>query len=295
MYAADYDMVEDVPYSASAVRAFQRLCRTRVGKIVDIKCGEVKEWNLLKGAYNYNKTSDELSALWKEGVVTDAEYKTTRALLKPHLTPTEVLEVRKELRFGILRWTPAEVVAGYMKFRGRVFYIEQACKTGITKIDMVAWLKDKYVEVSNIIVWTRGGKPLVKLLPFRRGIVEDIAMFLKEGNYIKVAKRMLSLAKVEKHSDEEKLIDLLNSPLGAIYVVVSDLQLLEEFPDAVRAKKREELDWLRDRVTKLYYPEFDDATSAGRLLPALYEVLQAKTKKELEARGLLPLSKLYKL
>lgn len=295
MYAGDYDLMEDVPYTASTVRAFQRLCQTRVGKIVDIKCGEVKEWNLIPGAYNVETAKASLSRLWQDKVITESEYTNGRSLLKPHLTPVEVIEVRKALRFGILRWTPAQVKAGHMTYRGRVFYLAESCKTGMTKIDMIAWVKDKYVEVSNIISWMRKGKPLVKPVPFTNGILSDLAVYLKEGNYVKVAKRMLSYAKFRKLPEEETLIDLLNTPLGAIYVVVADLELLEEFPKAVQPKKRQELDWMRDRLAKLYFPAFDTATSPTKLLPSLKTLLQEKTKIALTERHLLPLPTAYRL
>lgn len=294
MYAGDYDLMESVPYSASAVRAFRRKCLTRVGKIVDIKCGEVPEWNLLQEPkYDYEAAKASLTKLWQDGVVTEAEYKHARGLLKPHLTPVEVIEVRKELRFGVLRWTPAQVKAGHITYRGRVFYIDEACKTGMTKIDMVAWLKDKYIEISNIITWTHKGKPIVKPVSFEEGMLSDIAIYLKAENYVKVAKRMLSYAKANKLAEEQTLVDLLNTPLGAIYVVVADLQLLEEFPKAVQPKKRQELDWMRDRMAKLYFPAFDDATNPAKLLPHLETLLQERMRQGLEERGLLPLPKDY--
>jgi len=107
-----------------------------------------------------------LGKLWQDKVVTDAgSADGQRQLLKEHHDSCrELVEARKELRFGVLRWTPREVKAGVKKYRGRMFRLEEALKSpGITKLDLVAWVKDKYVEVSNIVLWTHGGEPYADL------------------------------------------------------------------------------------------------------------------------------------
>ena len=300
MYSADYDLLEEVTYKASAVRAFQRKVKnlSRVGKVVDIKIGEIPEWNLLKtDSYSQKKELDALGKLWQSKVITDEEVKHAKSLLKPHLTPPQKLEARKELRFGVMRWTPKEVAEGHIKFRGKVVRLADAItSSGITKVDLVAWVKDKYVEVSNIILWLRrGGKPYAHLPALKKALAEDIIVLEKEGNYLKVAKRMLSIAKAKGlKTDEDKLVSILNSPLGQIYSVVSDLQVLEEFPSVVAPRKREELDLMRDRMAKLFYPEFDHAKDPKKLLPRLEVVLQEETKKELARQHLLPVSKNYR-
>jgi len=227
--------------------------------------------------------------------VTDAEVKRAKALLKPHLTLREQVEARKELRFGVLRWTPAEVKKGVLRYRGRDFRLEDAMKSsGITKVDLVAWVKDKYVEVSNILLWTHGGKPYAHLPEVTRAIREDILVFRDEGKFMKMAKRMYSVAKLKGFvQDQHDLLDILNSHLGAVYTVVGDLELLDEFPQATKSKRREQLALMRDRMAKLYFPEFDGATSPRALIPRLRVVLEDATRKALEEKHLLPLSQHY--
>jgi hypothetical protein len=167
---------------------------------------------------------------------------------------------------------------------------------GITKVDVVAWVKDKYVEVSNIILWTnRSGKPYAHLPEVTRALKEDIAYYVHDGNYFKAAKRMLSVAKNRKETaQQEALLAMMNSHLGHISTVVSDLKVLAEFPKCVTDKKREELDALRDSMAKLYYPEFFKAKDPTKLLPALEVKLQAEAKKKLDELGFLPLKGHYK-
>jgi len=284
---------------SSSLRDFQALVREaqKVGTITDIKCGEVREWNLLTSAdYDQQEELKHLGTLWQAGYLENEELAMAKKMLKPSLTIPELVRARKELRFGILRWTPAEVQAGHKRFRNKVFYLEDAFKsTGITKIDVVAWIKDKYVEVSNIILWTHDGSRYAKLRRLKDAVSEDIILFQEEKNWVKVAKRMLTIAKEEGYlTDVQKLQSILNSPLGAVYTVVSDLEVLDEFPEAVTpAKKREELDLMRDRMAKLYFPEFDGASDPKKLLPRLREVLQDEMEKELRKEHLLPVRKDY--
>ena len=167
---------------------------------------------------------------------------------------------------------------------------------GITKLDLVAWVKDKYVEVSNIVLWTHGGKPYADLPDLFQSLREDILLYEAEGRYMKVAKRMYSIAKAKGLvQDQKDLLEVLNSHLGALYSFVSDLEVLEEFPEAVtQERKRKELDLMRDRMAKLFYEEFDNATDPRKVMPRVKELLEEETRKALEERKLLPLSAHYR-
>jgi hypothetical protein len=47
-------------------------------------------------------------------------------------------------------------------------------------------------------------------------------------------------------------------------------------------------------MSKLYFPEFNEAKNPKTLLPKLEEVLQEEVKKELEKVNLYPIPKMYK-
>ena len=304
MYAADYDLLEMVPLNGKAtVKAFQKKIATLASKycITDIKCGEVSEWNLLQTkSYDQKKELAHLRRLWQEKVITDTEKTMGERMLKEKLSVADKVAARKKLRFGLLRWTPKEVEAGVKMSRlDKPIRLEDAMKSkGITKVDVLAWVKDRYVEVSNIILWVKkGGKTYAHLPEFLHALREDIAHYIHDGNYFKAAKRMFSVAKNRGEvALQEALLPNLNSPLGHISTVVSDLKTLAEFPNCVSdAKKREQLDAMRDDMAKLYYPEFFRAKSLPALLPALEGKLQEEAKKKLEEAGFLPLKGLYKV
>jgi hypothetical protein len=300
MYSGDYDLIEVQPLKKESVREFQALVKRigRVGTITDIKVGEVPEWQLLRDdEYDQQAELKALGRLWQDKVVTSTEVRRAKSILKPHLGIRELAEARKELRYGVLRWTPKEVEEGVLNYRGRTFYLEDSFKsTGITKVDLVTWLETKYVEVSNIILWSHGGEFYADVPSLAKSLAEDILRFEEDGNWMKVAKRMYSIAKYKGLlNDQERLLQILNSHLGAIYTVVSDLELLREFPDAVQpVKRKKELDLMRDRMAKLYFHEFDDATDPRKLLPDLKEVLNKETKKMLDSLKLYPLSYDYR-
>jgi hypothetical protein len=310
MYSADYDLMEDPVLRSNSAKTFQKKIKQiqKIGNIVDTKIGELTEWNLLKKPYikngnvkDYDQTKEleHLASLWSSKIITTSEYKSAKKLLKPSLTSVEFLKARKELRFGVLRWDLKEIAQGYKTLRDEsILYLEDAFKTkGITKIDIVTWLKNKYVEISNIIFWTdSSGKPYAYIPSVKKSLAENILEFEAEGNYVKVAKRMLSLAKQFKnHTDKEKLTEILNSPLGKLYLVSADMEVLEEFPSAVSKCKRKELDLLKDEFAKLFFPELNKAVPDLKLLPKMKEVLQREMKKALELKNLLPITRDYQI
>lgn len=308
MYSADYDLIENVLLRKSSVRTFQTKIQNlqKVGKLVDVKCGEITQWNLLKKPYVEHskvygyKQKDELKhleKLWQAEVITDEEYNIARDQLKPHLNAVEFLEARKDLRFGILRWSVPEIMQGYKELRDKsVFYLYDAFKSkGITKLDLVVWVINKYVEVSNIILWTnRSGNTYSYIPALKKSLKESILEMEAQQNYIKLAKRMYSLAKQYKDSVIlEELTTILNSPIGKLYMVVVDMEVLEEYPNAVtQVRKRKELDLLRDQFGKLYFPELNHTNSATKL-SYLKEILQDETEKALKKANLLPIPRDY--
>lgn len=239
-----------------------------------------------------------LSALWQNELLSHEEYMAASDLLKPNLNPVEFLNARKELRFGLLRWTVPEVLRGYIELRDKsVYYLDDAFKSkGITKLDLIVWVTNKYVEFSNIVVWTNSkGKPYAYVPAIKKALKENILEFEAEGNYVKVAKRMYSLAKQYKdQSIVDELTSILNSPIGKLYMVTADMEVLEEYPKAVtQIRKRKQLDMLKDYFAKLYFPEFNRATPSNTTVDDLKEVLQNQMEQALRKANLLPIPRDY--
>jgi len=308
MYSADYDLLEEVILRRGIVKKFQDKIHKleKIGKITEVKIGEISQWNLLKKPYienskvhKYNQKDElaHLSKLWQNKIITHDEYMMASDLLKPHLNPVEFLEARKELRFGVLRWSNPEIFRGYKELRDKsITYLEDAFKSkGITKIDLIVWVNQKYSEFSNIILWTnRSGKYFAYIPSVKKSLKENILEFEADQNYVKVAKRMYSLAKQFKdQSILDSLRSILNSPIGKLYMVVADMEVLEEFPNAVtQARKRKQLDLFKDQFAKLYFPDLKNATPKTKLT-YLNEILQSEMKKALTEEKLLPIPRDY--
>ena len=308
MYSADYDLMEEVILGRGIVKKFQDKIQKleKLGKVTETKIGEISQWNLLKKPYienskvhNYSQKDEmgHLATLWQKEIITHDEYMSGSKLLKPHLNPIEFLEARKELRFGILRWSNSEIFRGYKELRDKsIYYLDDAFKSkGITKIDFIAWVNQKYTDFSNIILWTnRSGKRYAYIPAVKKALKENILEFEADQNYVKVAKRMYSLAKQFKDASIlDSLQSILNSPLGKLYMVVADMEVLEEFPNAVtQARKRKQIDLLKDQFAKLYFPALKKATPKMKL-DHLNEILQSEMKKELIKEKLLPVPRDY--
>jgi hypothetical protein len=76
-------------------------------------------------------------------------------------------------------------------------------------------------------------------------------------------------------------------------MVVADMEVLEEFPNAVtQARKRKQIDLLKDQFAKLYFPALNGATPKMKL-DYLKEILQSEMKKALVEEKLLPIPRDY--
>ena len=300
LYVADYDMIETIKVSKSSIRSFQKKIKKIAHQIADIKIGSVDDWNLLKSnTYSQKKELAHLSKLWNDQIITDAEYNHVRSLLKSRLNKVEILKARKEARFGVLRWTPNEVEQGYKTLRDKSsITLEDACtSSGITKVDAVMWFRNKYVEVSNIIVWADAyWRPFAKLEDYKTSIYQAMLTFESEGNYMKMVKRMLLLSrKLHFDDDTAKILNILNGPLGRVYMIKSNLDTLKQFPDLIDSKKKkEELDFLIDYYNHLYFKEFQGLPNLDKI-PMMDEVLQKNVKLLLKKEKLLPIPKRYKV
>lgn len=301
LYSADYDLIQEVEVSPASTRAFvhhiAQLNSLPNTHILDIKIGEIPSWTLLKSDKYVRKDElKHLATLHDEGIISSKEYKQSKKLLSRHMTPLKLIEARKELRFGVLRWTPKDVFKGYLKLRnGETISLLDAIKSsGITKIDVISMVNGRYAEFSNIILW----KGYSEMPETSTGLKQNLMYYVADGNYWKALKRIFSLA---KHIGDDKLqemcIEILNSNLGYISKIVNDMEILKALKERDLTKAelqtiKYQLDAITDRLAKVYIEGFKRPTKTSlSLLPKLEAVLQHETKLAMEEIGLLPLPK----
>jgi len=299
LYVADYDMLEKVVLNPTTLAKFKNIVKSLASQITDIKIGAIEKWNLLTSKrYSQKKELKHLDKLWNDQIVTQEEYNHMRSLLKSRLNKVEFLRAQKEGRFGLLRWTPQEVALGQKVLRdNNEIRLEDACRTNsITKIDAVLWFRNKYVEVSNNIMWAPSVNkpPYAKLESYKVSVQNSLRLYLDDGNYMKAAKRLLLLSRhLNLDSDTQKLLDIFNGPVGRLYMIMSNLETLKNFPDQVSAKnKKYELDFLIDYYNHLYFKQFHGKPDLDNI-PKMEEILQENVNLLMRKSKLLPVKRKY--
>jgi len=111
---------------------------------------------------------------------------------------------------------------------------------------------------------------------------------------MKAAKRLLLLSRhLNLDSDTQKLLDIFNGPVGRLYMIMSNLETLKNFPDQVSAKnKKYELDFLIDYYNHLYFKQFHGKPDLDNI-PKMEEVLQENVNLLMRKSKLLPVKRKY--
>jgi hypothetical protein len=316
-YAGDYDAYEIVNKKGNIKNVLVDL-RTKFQDnikklrsmenvfIGDIKAGSVEAWRIIPRSvyiendklHGYNATAFRrtVDELLKSKVITDIEAREAHALLKDQPTIPQYLNAKDKLKYHIIRWTVPEVLANHKKLRGGTsITLEQAFHSpGLTKLDVIGLVGgNRFTDFSMIYTFKCNGKILnPEPIVIKNSLEESILAYKAEGNYFKVLKRLFALAKLLH--DEKTLIELtpiLNSDLGRLYHIVSDIgtliTLLESYPNAPLDIIRYEIDQFVQRLSNIYtlnsYLRKDDA-----IVSEIHRILRLP-----EAKILAPLRTLY--
>jgi len=315
LYSADLDLNDNPHWSPDLSRKFrvmvEKLEAMKDVRVTDIKAGVVLEWNLMEMAhltkgvvlnYNHEKILDHLESLYARQIITDDEYNEVKPLIKHNPSPLEFLIAKKAVRFGIIRWTPRDVEAGFVKLRdGTTLSLSDALQQHtIVKLDIVIWIENRFVDCEIVYNIIKNGQPLSPSTPeeVRQGIKESLLVFAHERNWMKVAKRMYSLAKLEKATTiQERLREhIFNTDLGRLYSVLSDAKSLEDLREEgisqkEKARIHQETDGFRGRLALVTLPPLlKPVDPFTRNFPEKLEgILQPRVKSALVSLNLIPL------
>ena len=273
IYAGDYDGFEVVPIKnvSSAVKKFQSMIRdlmdTPLTYIGDIKSGSVEEWKVISDSepYNATKIKKKVEALYADRIITSEEHTHAMDILKPNVTATELIEIKRDLRFHIVRWTPREVLKGFKILHdGRRFTLEEAFQSPtITKLDVVSWVQgNRFTDFSVIYEFKKGGKILNKgIEDIEKALKENIIALYHEKDYFKMAKRMFALARFKGQFPMLSILSpLFNGDLGRLYMVYGDIGTLEYLVENQHTLPKEkiqfEIDQFRNRLANVTLPKY---------------------------------------
>jgi len=295
-YSADFDLYEivrsDSKMRKSAIQSFIRGFQNNIKElkdlpdcyIGDIKCGEVSEWRVVDGdvrrghivGYSAEESRKKVDHLENIGVLSDTEADAARALIKTKPTVEEYLMLSKELRPHVVRWSPADVLRGFLYLRnGRRFTLEDGiCSPAITKVDVVALVnKSRYADFSCIYSfrWKTTVLNNVDDDPIHE-LKKNIVSLYAEENYYKMAKRIFSVLKNERRELPllGALSEMFNSDLGRLYSIISDIgtliYLLENEGVLSLNKIKYEVGQFRSRMGNIFET---DAVNTKRILSDL--------------------------
>ena len=189
-----------------------------------------------------------------------------------------------------MRWTALTVANGSQKLRdGRTYTLAEAFTApSIVKVDVIGNVTSRYVEFSCIYEFKNNGKPINDVnLDIKRSLEEAILSYTAEGKLFKVLKRKFSLAKYANDVPTlKKLNALLNSDLGKLYVIQSDMATLIallDYPDAPVKLIKKELGQFVERFAKIYtLPSFLKMES--KLIDDINTAIKFTSKPRLVAR-----------
>lgn len=280
IYASDFDGFEVVKVSApskeaalnSLVKQFQDIIKALRGMpncfIGEFKAGSKEEWRVFPTAqrleqYNASKALEKAEELQRKKLLTRDELRAMNQI-KPTLSPAQFLKLRHDLRPHIVRWTPAEILAGHKRLRdGSTMTLQQAFESPtIAKLDVIGFIQNnKFAEFSILYEFQWNGTVLNPVpLDVEQALLDDIELYKGEGDWFKTAKRMFSLAKFKNDKRQmEKLLPLLNSDAGLAYVVAGDIRaLLALLEEGVKPSKkiRFEIDQFVGRLGNIYSPRY---------------------------------------
>jgi hypothetical protein len=312
-YAGDYDLFEEVQTKGSEAEALRSLAnefqsivktllRTKNIYVGDIKAGAISEWQVLNTnagivngkVENYNAVEcrRRIDELARANVISGGEAKYAHSLIKDTMSPEDLIEAKKELKFHIVRWSPNEVLHGSKILRDKKRYtLEEAFSShALTKLDVIGFIQNnRFTDFSIIYEFFNNGKALNGFpLNVAQSLNEDVIYYKAHGNHFKVLKRMLALAKLNKDSTAvDKLIPILNSDLGRLYLITSDvgtlIELLENERKVPMPLVRFQLDQMKARMGNIYnLPDF--LSEEHDLIGDINAILKMTNKAQLLSR-----------
>ena len=313
-YPSDYDLFETVNVSSlsSIVKQFQAKVKLLLSIndvfIGDIKAGEYEPLRLINErayfknnrviGYDYEDTMSKLNSMLEKQLITQKEFKTFKGLIKKKPNKEQWNIMVKNLRLHVLRWNPDDVLKGYRQFNKHRVTLEEALQTtGLFKLDVIAFINNKFSEFS-IIYDLRSGKKRVN--NFKININEDLKANINQlqdnEQYFKMLKRILSLMRVKmktlKSDDDramlskeiEAITDVLNGELGILNSVANDidiiLQILDNEKHTPTITIKEQIDNFIYRLSNIYKTH-QYLHNETKIIDRIHSALKAKTKSKL--------------
>jgi hypothetical protein len=285
LYANDYDCFEKIEiqrnidfYTHKFQKVIQRLIETPLCYIMDIKCGAIKEWQIIDDNvviengqvqnFNIEKSKKKLENLKNNNIISKNEFDYIIKKIKNNITIDELFELKDFCKFHIIRWNPKEVLKGSKKLiDGSTYTLKDGfLSKSMFKLDVISWVNGNHFSDFSIIYQFMVKGQAINGLPLDnesiiKSVKDDIVYYLHKKNYFKMCKRLFILAKMTNDTLLiEFLTNLFNGDLGRIYVLYGDVSTLENLVENdanIPFDKIEfEIDQFRQRLSNITFPEY---------------------------------------
>jgi hypothetical protein len=286
LYANDYDCYEKIEvhrnmefYAKKFQEVIDRLMETPLCYIMDIKCGSIKEWQIIDDDviienekvknFDADQSKKKLKLLFDKNIISSSEFNFILKKIKKEMSINDLFELKDFCKFHIIRWKPKEVLVGYKKLIDGSMYtlIEGLQSKSVSKLDVISWVNgNHFSDFSIIYQFMLKGKPVNGVMEINsetmiKSVKDDILYYYNKNNYFKMCKRLFILAKMTNDNLlMEFLTNLFNGDLGRIYVLYGDVQTLEhlvENDSNIPFDKIEfEIEQFRHRLANITIPAY---------------------------------------
>ena len=292
-YAGDYDINEVVQIPKTTdekavkiiakgfkdiIRRLQKMDNVFIG---DIKCGVIEEWRVFpEKSHTKAGVKKKVAELFESKIINSKEAGIALSLISP--TRIGHLKALDQVKFHIIRWTPKQILEGKQTLRdGRTYTLEEALLSpSKVKLDVIALVQQKYTDLATVYEFHNGTKVLnPQMINLEKSLKDSILLYSAEGNQFKVLKRKFALAKLNnKLNDLEKYHGILNSEIGKLYIVYTDVSTLVSLLEDNTISKQnliEAINGFAHRLTRIYSLE-DYLKGETKLLADLDKALKVK-------------------
>lgn len=333
---SDYDAyinvdATNISYIVNGMKeVIKNLMNLKGAYIADIKCGNIPELQVIPDDLDEDNYKDylkpmleKLDSLYMQKIIDRNEYSDSLKFFKDDLNNFDISILKHAVRFNVARWTPEDILKGYIIRRGYKLTLEEGCQqNALTKIDVISFSVNRYPEISMVYLFKIKHKTAnISFIGNDREVLlqNTIPPLIYEDKFFKVCKRIFALERYREKPNLrvlEILMKLFNSDLGRLYQIVVDLNTCEYMFDNYNNLDMNRISYMLDQIRfrtsnfvnkkydKVEYKlldllgKFQDDPIKHRkdlehFKDQLFEMMNIQTKEFLEQNRLLPIPAEY--
>ena len=250
MYPSDIDLYEivygDVAEIANSyVNIVKNIEKNDTIFITDIKLGYVSDWDVIDddfSEYDRNKYIKYAEELYDDGIISNEELSKCKHLLKKELEFQDWYNVKRQMRYGLIRWKPSDITNKKIQLRDKTYMsLSEALQChSLFKMDTIALIDGRYTKMTIIYeLRTKDNLRINKYrVDFKKNCLEEFNYYADTGAYYMACKRLFSFCLyVLKYSHEKQqkdhcielvtyLQNIFNGQCGLLYSIITQIDVI---------------------------------------------------------------------